>query len=166
VARLYEEVRAQGYPRSQRTLTRALRPWRAASVAGEAVPPDGLLFRWRASLTEDEAGRADRYLDMNPGLKSAHHLKESFRTAIAMKTVDALDAWLSATEASGFPSFVRLARSMRRDYDAVGAAFISKWSTGQCKGQITRVKLKKRIGYGRAKPDLLRARVLHREPAA
>ncbi len=118
------------------------------------------------SLTVDERDTVDRYLDANPGLKAAHHLKEDFRSALSSKTRDALDSWLGAAEMSGSQSFIRLARGMRRDYAAVVAAFTSEWSTGQCEGQITRVKLKKRIGYGRAKPDLLRARVLHRAPAA
>jgi transposase len=34
------------------------------------------------------------------------------------------------------------------------------WSNGQTEGQITRLKLIKRQMYGRAKQDLLRARVL------
>jgi hypothetical protein len=32
----------------------------------------------------------------------------------------------------------------------------------QCEGQICRVKLLKRLGYGRAKLDLFRQRILHR----
>jgi len=35
------------------------------------------------------------------------------------------------------------------------------WSQGQTEGQITRLKLIKRQGYGRAHFDLLRQRVLH-----
>ena len=41
-------------------------------------------------------------------------------------------------------------------------ALTTTWSTGLCEGQTGRVKLIKRLGYGRAKPDLLRQRVLHR----
>jgi transposase len=36
------------------------------------------------------------------------------------------------------------------------------WSTGQYEGQIYRVKLIKRLGYGRAKMELFRQRILHR----
>jgi transposase len=109
---------------------------------------------------------AGGYLEADPGLQRAYGLKESFRAALSSKKVEALDAWLTAAGSPGFPSFAGLARTMRRDYAAVAAAFSSPWSTGQCEGQITRVKLKKRIGYGRARPDLLRARVLHRVAAA
>ncbi len=72
------------------------------------------------------------------------------------------DACLKDAAESGLAVFRRLARSIRRDYDAVRLALSTPWSTGQCEGQICRVKLIKRLGYGRAKPDQLRQRVLHR----
>ncbi len=58
--------------------------------------------------------------------------------------------------------FQSIARSFRQDYEAIKLALTTPWSTGQCEGQICRVKLIKRIGYGRAKADLLRQRVSHR----
>ena len=67
-----------------------------------------------------------------------------------------LDTWLDRAAASGAKGFQSLARGMRRDNAAVSAAFASPWSNGQTEGQNTR------LGYGRANPDLLRARVLHR----
>jgi transposase len=35
------------------------------------------------------------------------------------------------------------------------------WSNGPVEGQVNRLKLLKRAGYGRARFDLLRPRVLH-----
>ena len=52
------------------------------------------------------------------------------------------------------------ARGIKRDHDAVLAAFVEPWSTGPVEGQINRLKLLKRTMYGRAKFDLLRRRVL------
>ncbi|MDF0544878.1 transposase [Sphingobium sp. H39-3-25] len=43
---------------------------------------------------------------------------------------------------------------------AVRNAIVSPWSNGQTEGQITRLKLIKRQMYGRAKLDLLQARVV------
>ena len=43
---------------------------------------------------------------------------------------------------------------------AVLAALTQPWSNGQTEGQITRLKLVKRQMYGRAKLDLLRARLI------
>ncbi len=38
-----------------------------------------------------------------------------------------------------------------------------EWSQGPIEGQVNRLKLLKRQMYGRAKVDLLRQRVLHRD---
>jgi transposase len=49
---------------------------------------------------------------------------------------------------------------MTDDLEAITNAFRYPWSTGPVEGNITRVKLIKRAGYGRAKLPLLRARIL------
>ena len=49
------------------------------------------------------------------------------------------------------------AAGLHQDEQAVRAALRLPWSSGQVEGQVTRLKLVKRQGYGRAKLDLLRA---------
>jgi transposase len=70
------------------------------------------------------------------------------------------DDWLRAARASGIAEFERLAGGMDGDKAAVAAALTERWSNGQTEGQVLRLKLIKRQGYGRAKFDLLRKRVL------
>lgn len=48
----------------------------------------------------------------------------------------------------------------RRDIDAVKNAIELPWSNGQAEGQINRLKMLKRAMYGRAGPELMRARML------
>ena len=52
------------------------------------------------------------------------------------------------------------ANGLERDQAAVEAAIKLLWSNAQVEGQVHRLKLLKRQMYGRAKFDLLRARVL------
>jgi len=47
-----------------------------------------------------------------------------------------------------------------RDIGAVRNAIELPWSNGQAEGQINRLKTIKRAMYGRAGPELLRARML------
>ena len=49
---------------------------------------------------------------------------------------------------------------VRKDRAALAAAMTSPWSTGQTEGQVTKLKLVKRQMYGRAKIDLVEARLL------
>jgi transposase len=70
---------------------------------------------------------------------------------------DALAPWVADTAGSLLSSF---GNGIRADLAAVMAALVEPWSNGQTEGQITKLKLVKRQMYGRAKLDLLRARLL------
>jgi transposase len=76
---------------------------------------------------------------------------------IRSKTATKLEDWLQAAKLSLVTSF---ANGVERDLAAVRNAIISPWSNGQTEGQITRLKLVKRQMYGRAKLDLLQARLI------
>ena len=52
------------------------------------------------------------------------------------------------------------AAGIAADKAAVAAAVVAVWSNGQTEGQVTKLKLVKRQMYGRAKVDLLRARLV------
>ena len=69
--------------------------------------------------------------------------------------------WLRRAKASGIQEFQGFVAGMWRDYAAVAAAFSMEWNNGQVEGQVNRLTLLKRQGYGRAGFDLLRQRVLH-----
>jgi len=73
----------------------------------------------------------------------------------------ALEPWLRRAEASGLPAFARFAASLRRDQAAVTAAIALPWSQGPVEGFNQKIKRLKRLMYGRARFDLLRARILH-----
>ncbi len=167
---LYEEIRLKSNRGGRTQVRRTVRPWRAGSPPRDPrrlYPPYRLLFQWRDRLERNEDGEElDKFLHVNPHLEAAYGLKEAFRGAMAARDPHLLDRWLELAATSGTKGFMTLARGMRHDYAAVSAAFTSPWSNGQTEGQNTRVKLIKRIGYGRARPDLLRARVLHRAIAA
>jgi transposase len=78
------------------------------------------------------------------------------------RTATALAPWLTDCQASGLPpELVHFASGLRREQPAVQAALELPYSHGQVEGQITKLKLLKRQGYGRAKLDLLRQRLLH-----
>jgi transposase len=68
-----------------------------------------------------------------------------------------LDEWISDAADGLLSSFVA---GIRADRQAIAAAIAEPWSNGQTEGQITKLKLVKRQMYGRAKLDLLRARLL------
>ena len=68
-----------------------------------------------------------------------------------------LPSWIERASNSLVGSFTN---GIRSDLAAVRAAISSPWSNGQTEGQVTRLKLLKRQMYGRAKLDLLEARLI------
>jgi transposase len=61
---------------------------------------------------------------------------------------------------SEIEELARCARGLQDDLSAVTAGLTLTWSNGVTEGQIHRLKLLKRQGYGRAGFALLRQRVL------
>lgn len=92
-----------------------------------------------------------------PSIAAAADLARRFHVMLVTRDIDSLDPWLIDAELGDIASF---ARGLRRDIDAVRAAFTLPWSTGPVEGKINKLKLIKRSMYGRAGLDLLRARVM------
>jgi transposase len=72
-----------------------------------------------------------------------------------------LDDWKQQVSESGIVEVQRFAKGLERDKEAVLAGLTLVHSNGQVEGQVNKLKLIKRQGYGRAGFPLLRQRVLH-----
>jgi transposase len=73
-----------------------------------------------------------------------------------------LDAWIAKVTASQIKDLQRFAKGLEREKAAVLTGLSLSYNNGQTEGQVTRIKLIKRMMYGRAGFPLLRQRVLHR----
>jgi transposase len=111
----------------------------------------------RDDLSKSEAVLIAAIESNVPDLVTARTLIDDFQQMIRSKAVAKLDAWLEGAKASLVGSF---ANGVEKDIAAVRNAIISPWSNGQTEGQITKLKLIKRQMYGRAKIDLLQARLV------
>ncbi len=90
-------------------------------------------------------------------LMEARTLVERFHTMIRTKVETGLEAWLADAGTSLLASF---AAGITKAKAAVRAAIVEPWSNGQTEGQINKLKMVKRQMYGRAKVDLLEARLI------
>jgi transposase len=166
VSQLFREIRALGYPGSRTLLDQATRPWRpprpppGARAKRRQVSVRWLCLRPPVQLQPDERHLLAQLLNDDADLATGHGLLQRFRTLVATRDAAALEPWLSDAERSTLQPFESLARGIRSDRTAVDAALTTAWSNGPTEGQVHRLKLIKRQGYGRAKLDLLRARAL------
>jgi transposase len=92
-------------------------------------------------------------------MATAHALVQDFMRMVRARAD--LDRWRAAAAARGVADWVSCVKGVRRDVEAVAAAFTAPHSHGQVDGQGLRVKLLKRQTNGRATCNLLRRRVLY-----
>ncbi len=72
-----------------------------------------------------------------------------------------LDDWLALVKASQIPELQSLVRSIKKDKAAVFAGLTLLHNNGVVEGKVNKLKLIKRMMFGRAGFALLRQRVLH-----
>jgi transposase len=92
-----------------------------------------------------------------PALAAAYILIDRFQVMIRKTRAIELEPWITESKRSLIASF---ANGIASDKPAVHAAITQPWSNGQVEAQITKLKLVKRQMYGRAKLDLLQARLI------
>lgn len=163
-AELWRRLQASGFRGSLRVVAEwATRRRRADNVGSERLrkPPSArvlsrLLLSERDRLTKDEAITLARIERGVPALVSARDLVDRFHRMVRDRDPAVLPALIGDLVASILASF---GKGIAADRAAVTAALVEPWSNGQTEGQITKLKLVKRQMYGRAKLDLLRARL-------
>ena len=90
-------------------------------------------------------------------LVEARETIADFHAMIRGRNPESLPGWIERALQGLVASF---ARGVVKDEAAVRAAIALPWSNGQTEGQVTKLKLVKRQMYGRAKIDLLQARLI------
>jgi transposase len=112
-------------------------------------------------LEAEERQTVELLCRLSPEVGRAQEMALSFVGVVKERRANDLRGWIIEAQRSGIPEFVTFATGITADIGAVRAALEYEWSNGQTEGQVHRLKLIKRQMYGRAKLDLLRARVLY-----
>ena len=119
-----------------------------------------LCIKPRGLLTPRQAAKVDALKSASPDFIAMRRLAMRFRGILRSKDIQKFGVWLDDAQQSGIYAMQRFVRTVRRDVDAVTNALTEGWSNGQTEGHINRLKTLKRAMYGRAGPELLRARML------
>ncbi|MER7112766.1 ISL3 family transposase [Streptomyces sp. NPDC000229] len=168
-SQLFREVRAQGFPGERTAVNRYVRLLRDGTVTTPpppALPKPRRALRW--VMTRPEHLRPDEAVGLKeiraacPELDATVGHVRAFAGLMHEHRGEDLPVWIERVQQDDLPHLHQFANGLFHDYDAVTAGLSTSWSSGQVEGQVTRVKLLKRAGYGRAKLDLLRMRILLR----
>ena len=172
--RLWREIREQGFVHSLTNVQRFVNQlrWEGPPPAGRPrtalTKPDGppprqvaaLVLRLPERRTDEERAYVKELCAQDPAIATATDVAADFLVMLRRREGERLPAWLDKAEASGVDELKRFAGKLRADQDAVQAGLTLRWSNGQTEGQVTRLKLIKRQGYGRCGLDTLKRRFL------
>ncbi|GHO97568.1 transposase [Reticulibacter mediterranei] len=170
MARIYRELTTKGYKgsyESVRNLVISLRSGDRHAPLHSGTPISSRQATWLflhrpEKLTRDEQQTLAHLRNLDPEVDLAYELVQQFVAMMRDRTgAEQLDGWLETVASSPLTALHPFIKGVYQDKAAVQAGLTLAWSQGQTEGQITRLKLIKRQGYGRAKFDLLRQRVLH-----
>jgi transposase len=175
IAQLFREVEALGYHGSRSLLYRVLVPWRGPRPPPNPATgrrphrrqprPRRVNVRWLCLRPPDQLDDYERdaledVLADDARIATGYQLLQRFRRLVARQCVRDLDAWLGDAADSELRPFMSLARGIQADRAAVVNGLTLPWSTGPVEGTVTKVKLLKRQGDGRASTTLLRRRIV------
>jgi len=167
-ATLLAEITARGYRGGPtvvrhylhqfRTTKRIPRPPRKPPSVRRVV---GWIMTDPATIDLADQRRLDAVLAASPDLTVlADHVRAFASIMCSLRGHD-LESWLAAVDADDDqPALRSFVAGVRRDQDAVTAGLTLPWNSGAVEGHVNRLKMLKRQMFGRAKPDLLRKRVL------
>jgi len=183
---LWREIAARGYSGSPKALYHYLTRLRPASnssaqrsttspekkrksVPSSSGPSDvflakrasRLLLRRSTELTSTEQETLQMLRLMHPRLEVVYQLTQGFMSMLSHHQAEMLETWLTALRGCGIAELERFGRGIEQDKAAVTAALTLPYSNGMVEGHVNRLKLIKRMMYGRAGFPLLRQRVLH-----
>lgn len=162
---LWRRLRSEGFGGSLRVVsewaTRRRRAEKASDLQLQKVPSARTIARLM-TIARDHLSKADTVTIAAieagvPTLVDARKLIDRFHAMVRKRIEADLDPWIEAASQSLVASF---ASGVSNDKASVHAALVQPWSNGQTEGQINKLKLVKRQMYGRAKIDLLQARLI------
>lgn len=111
-------------------------------------------------LEAEQQVYVQRLCEMSPEITAVQQLAHRFARFVKERQAQELGPWLEEAAKSSSSEIKGFVAGLKRDQQAVEAALKYAWSNGQTEGQVNKLKNLKRQMYGRAKLDLLKARVL------
>jgi len=164
---IHEIIRAEGFTGTQDAIrgfvTKEQRIRRdIISTINGGNPVEFINRKWMMLLYKPEKihGISNEQLaavfDNYPLAKTVLDLLKEFKALLKKKKPDLLAAWMRKVETTGIPEFEAFINGLRLDIDAVKNAFTSDLSNGLIEGTINKIKVIKRIMYGRCSFKLLK----------
>ena len=122
-----------------------------------------LLYNPIEKVKEITRVQLEKVLCDYPDLATVYQIVGDFREIMSSKRVDDLDTWIEQAKAFGAKEINSFLNGISRDIKAVKNAIRYDYNNGLAEGSVNKIKVCKRIMYGRCSFELLRNKILLRE---
>jgi transposase len=116
----------------------------------EAKTAVWLFIRPLDDLDEKQRTELEALRQASETVETIYQLVQEFLQMVRKRGGKQLESWLTKVGACHIPELRRFANGIERDKAAVLAGLTLSYNNGQTEGQVTRIKLIKRMMYGRA----------------
>ena len=113
-----------------------------------------------ATITEDQYEQA---LERYPLLSQLYTLVKEFHTVMFSQKPEKLDLWIKSAKKYDIPELQSFMEGICNDIEAVKNGIAYSYNNGLAEGSVNKIKVIKRIMYGRNSFTLLKAKVLFHE---
>lgn len=113
-----------------------------------------------AAITESQYEQA---LETYPLLSGLYSLVKEFHSAVFSKKPEKLDTWIKSAQKHDIPELQSFVEGVLKDITAVKNGILHPYNNGLAEGSVNKIKVIKRIMYGRNSFELLKAKVLFHE---
>lgn len=105
----------------------------------------------------------DQVIARYPVIGKVYDVGKSFKEILFAKKPEDLESWIEECQLLGIEELDRFVNGIQRDKDAVKNAIQFDYNNGLAEGSINKLKVIKRIMYGRSSFELLKSKLLRLE---
>jgi predicted transcriptional regulator len=169
---IHDRIRLKGYSGTQDAIRgfiskeRRIRRDLQAAVGGEPMEFIDkkwliqLLYKPNKNVKGISPAQLAAFFDNYPLAKGVLDVVNEFKVLVKERNQEALPQWVDKVISLGCPELDAFIGGLKQDIDAVINAITTDFSNGLAEGTINKIKVVKRIMYGRCRFDLLRNKCL------
>jgi len=173
-SKITETIRAKGYNgtvAALRVFMQKEREHQKNVVSKDAGNNEFIARKWMIQLIYRDIEKVkditqkqyDEVLKKYPILGMAYEILQQFHVIIFSKKPDKLETWICEAEKLEITEVNAFIAGLKRDLDAVKNSIIYPYSNGLAEGSVNKLKVVKRIMYGRSSFELLKSKLLRIE---
>lgn len=175
-SKIEERIRDQGYKGSSSTVRHYVSEWKKRFKNNtDKVDEDKrkfhikrkdifkTLFRPLPDVKNLEQDKFQHFCEQYPFFKTILDLIKSFKTIFEQKTPELLPEWMNKARNTKIKEIISFTNGIERDYEAVKNAVCLPYSNGLAEGCVNKIKVIKRVMYGRCSFETLRNKTIRLE---